>query len=150
MHSALQKGEKTSAKPPIAKAEYPSEKKGKSPTKDDGLIHQNTPEMEILTQIPMGNTPSGSQAAPQDLDVNKGTQSSKDTHTSVNPSGTANVDVSQDTPPAPVVMNLPELIPETGNEAASSSNQDWRGSRRTRPAKTKEWKNWSSWNDWEK
>ena len=114
------------------------------------MIHQKPLEMEILTQLPMENAPSGSQAAPKDLDVNKGTQSSKDTHTSLNPSGTANVDVSQDTPPAPVVMNLPDLIPATGNEAASSSNLDWRGSRRTRPAKTNEWKNWSSWNDWKK
>ena len=106
--------------------------------------------MDLLTQRSVDISPSGSQEAPKDSDVNKGTQSSKETHTSLNPSGTENLDVSQDTQPAPVVVNLPELIPATGNEASSSSNQEWRGSRRTRPTSSNDWKNWSSRKDWEK
>ena len=107
--------------------------------------------MDLITQHSVDNPQSGSQEPPKDMDVNKGAQSSKGTHTSLNPSGTENLDASQEKKTVPVVVNLPELAPEPNREAlSSSSDPNWRGSRRPRPSSSHDWKNWSSRNDWKK
>ena len=141
-------------KPSIAKSEPLHDKKGKPPVKDYGypVIKGASDAVDVVPdmQPPMDSSQSVSQGHTKDVNVTKGTQSSKETDNSVNKGGTDNLDASQEKKTAPVVANLPELIPEPSREASSSSNQDWRGSRRPRPPSPHDWKNWSSWNDWEK